>query len=67
MGSCSFFPVAALSNCIYYKFCSTHPNPAADKRIVMPTTVTRREALEKDDLAILMSTLPQLKAEHHAC
>lgn len=42
----------------------THPNPAADKRIVMPTTVTRREALEKDDLAILMSTLPQLKAEH---
>lgn len=52
---------AAIADEIY-----THPNPAQDKRIVMPTAVKRRMPLEKDDLALLIQFLPQLKAEH-AC
>jgi len=42
----------------------THPNPAADKRIVMPTKVTKRNPLEKDDLATVIETLPVLSPEH---
>ena len=41
-----------------------HPNPAADKRIVMPTKATKRTPLEKDDLAILMDAFPTLEPEH---
>lgn len=44
----------------------THPNPAADKRIVMPTKAVKRNPLEKDDLAVLLETLPQMKPDH-AC
>ena len=50
---------AAIADEIY-----THPNPTADKRIVMPTKVTKRNPLKKDDLAILMASLPLLEPEH---
>lgn len=50
---------AAISDELY-----THPNPASDKRIVMPTKATKRNALEKDDLATLMDALPSLDPEH---
>ena len=52
---------AAIADEIY-----THPNPAQDKRIVMPTAVKKRMPLEKDDLALLIQFLPQLKPEY-AC
>lgn len=42
----------------------THPNPAADKRIAMPTTVTKRNGLDKEDLAVVLESLPKLKPEH---
>ena len=41
-----------------------HPNPTEDKRIVMPTKVTKRNPLEKDDLAVLMTSFPILDPEH---
>ena len=44
----------------------THPNPAQDKRLVMPTAVRRRMPLKKEDLSLLIEFLPQLKAEY-AC
>ena len=41
-----------------------HPNPAQDKRIVMPASVKKRTPLGKDDLTLLIRFLPQMKAEH---
>ena len=42
----------------------THPNPAADKRIAMPTKVTKRNGLDKEALAVVLECLPKLKPEH---
>ncbi|MDO5327760.1 MAG: site-specific integrase [Clostridia bacterium] len=52
---------AAIADEIY-----THPNPAQDKRFVMPTAVRKRMPLKKDDMSLLIEFLPQLKAEY-AC
>lgn len=49
---------AAIADEIY-----THPNPAKDKRISLPTKVKKREPIEKDDLAIIIAALPTLKPE----
>lgn len=42
----------------------THHNPADDKRITLPTKASKREPVEKNDLAIIMSALPNLPTEH---
>lgn len=42
----------------------THPNPADDKRITLPAKANKREPIEKNDLATIMSALPDLPPEH---
>lgn len=49
---------AAIADEIY-----THPNPTKDPRLVMPTTVKKREAVPKDDLSAVIALLPHMPAE----
>lgn len=42
----------------------THPNPAKDKRIVMPTERAVRKGLDRQDLRIVMDFIPKLPREH---
>ena len=41
-----------------------HPNPARDKRIIMPNKVEKRTPLSKNDLTLLIDFLPRLKPEY---
>jgi len=50
---------AAIADELYH-----HPNPCKDKRIVMPSAVTKREALSSDDLSRVIELLPTLPEEH---
>ncbi len=48
---------AAIADEIYQ-----HPNPTKDKRLVMPTAVTKREAVSNDDLSTVIDHLPKMPA-----
>lgn len=50
---------AAISDEIYH-----HPNPCKDKRIVMPSAVKKREAIDTDVLSKVIELLPSLPEEH---
>lgn len=41
----------------------THPNPARDKRIAMPTGKTKRKPLANDSVSLVMDILPRLSSE----
>lgn len=50
---------AAIADELYH-----HPNPCKDKRIVMPSAVTKREALSSDDLRKVIELLPTMPEEY---
>ncbi len=41
----------------------THPNPAKDKRIIMPKASEKRKPLPHSDIAVIQEALPHLTAE----